>query len=350
MTKIVRTDCELECPIIDAALRETGADLVLLPDGTSEDDLTQTVRDADLLLMCYTPITARVIGEARSLKGIVKYGVGIDAIDIEAAKARRIPVVNIPEYAERTVAEGAFALMIALARKLMPIDRVMRSQGWLWPTDAWRGSDICGKTVGLVGAGRIGRAMARMAGAGFGARILGYDPHVPDEVMHEAGIEPFADLAAMMAKSDFVSVHCVLNSETLHLVGRAEIAAMKPSAFLINVSRGALVDEAALLEALQERRIAGAGLDVYSREPLARTGHPLSRLFDMDNVIALPHLTFFTNEAMERLERETLERCFEILQGRDVLVKSHDPRLRGQTHGVVFGSEPDQRESKGKTD
>ncbi len=232
--------------------------------------------------------------------------------------------------------------MIALAKKLVPIDRAMQSQGWLYPTAVWRGSDIAGKTVGLVGAGRIGRAMARMAGAGFGARMIGYDPHVPNNVMREAGIEPFADLAAMMAESDFVSVHCVLNNETLHLVGRAEIAAMKPSAFLINVSRGAIVDEAAMFDALQERRIAGAGLDVYSREPLSRTGHSLSPLFDMGNVILLPHLTFFTNEAMERLERETLERCFEILDGHDVLVKSYDPRLRAQSHGVVFNSENNQ--------
>ncbi len=130
-----------------------------------------------------------------------------------------------------------------------------------------------------------------------------------------------------------------------HLVGHAEIAAMKPSAFLINVSRGAIVDETAVLKALQERRIAGVGLDVYSREPLSRAGHPLSPLFDMDNVILLPHLTFFTNEAMERLERETLERCFEILNGREVRVKSHDTRLRGQTHGVFFGPEQNQRVS-----
>ncbi len=340
MTKIVRTDSELECPIIDAALRETGADLVLLPDGVSEDDLADAVRDADLLLMCYTPVTARVIAGARALRGIVKYGVGIDAIDIEAAMARRIPVVNIPEYAERTVAEGAFCLMIALARKLIPLDRAMQAQGWLWPTAAWRGSDISGKTVGLVGAGRIGRAMARMAGAGFGARVIGYSPHTPDNVMREAGIEPFADLATMISESDFVSVHCVLNNETLHLIGRAEIAAMKPSAFLINVSRGAIVDEVTLLEVLREGRIAGAGLDVYSREPLSLAGHPLSDLFEMENVILLPHLTFFTNEAMERLERETLERCFEVLQGRKVLVKSHDPRLRAQAHGVTFSPDP----------
>ena len=128
--KIVRTDRELETPHVDATLRERGHELVLLPDGIAEDALIEEVRDADLLLMCYTPITARVIAVADRLKGIVKYGVGIDAIDIPAARARGIAVVNIPEYAEETVAEGAFALMIALAKKLVPLQREMQRQGW----------------------------------------------------------------------------------------------------------------------------------------------------------------------------------------------------------------------------
>jgi len=114
------------------------------------------------------------------------------------------------------------------------------------------------------------------------------------------------------------------------------LAAMKPSAFLINVSRGAIVDEAALLRTLQERRIAGVALDVYSQEPLAKAGHPLSALYTMDNAIVFPHLTFFTREAMQRLEEETLERCFEILEGRPAQVKSRDPRLRAQQRGVRF--------------
>lgn len=337
MARIVRTDAELECPIIDSELREAGHDLVLLPDGVSEDDLIRAVGHADLLLMCYTPVTARVIEAAGRLKAIVKYGVGIDAIDIAAASTHGVPVVNIPEYAEQTVAEGAFALMIALAKKLIPLDRAMHEAGWVWPSAPWRASDIAGKTVGLVGCGRIGRSMARMAGAGFGARVIGYDPYAGDDAMKAAGIEPVAGLGELMARSDFVTVHCVLNDQTRHLVGRAEIAAMKPTAFLVNVSRGALVDEPALLEALKAGRIAGAGLDVFSREPLSLQGHPLSELFGMDNVILSPHLTFFTNEAMERLERETLERCFEALEGRPVLVKSHDPRLRAQTRGVRFG-------------
>jgi D-3-phosphoglycerate dehydrogenase len=326
--KIIRTDLELETPHVDATLRKAGHDLVLLPDGVAEDDLIEAVRDADLLLMCYTPITARVIAAADRMKGIVKYGVGIDAIDIPAAKSRGIAVVNIPEYAEETVAEGAFALMIALAKKLVPLQREMQEQGWAWPTQRWLGADIAEKTVGLVGLGKIGRSMARMAGAGFRANVLAYDPNVSAEDMRAADVEKCDDLDGMLARCDFVSVHCVLNANTHHLIGPAEIAAMKPTAFLINVSRGAIVNEAALLDALERGAIAGAGLDVFSQEPLARTGHPMSRLYQMENVLLSPHLTFYTAEAMRRLEVETLERCFEILEGREVLVKSQDPRLR----------------------
>jgi D-3-phosphoglycerate dehydrogenase len=217
----------------------------------------------------------------------------------------------------------------------------MHSKGWLWPTAEWRGGDIAGKTVGLVGAGRIARAMAQMAGAGFGARVIGYSPHTPIREMRDAGIEPVQDLRRLMAESDFVSVHCVLNEETRHLIGAAEFAAMKPTAFLINTARGAVVDETALMDALRRKQIAGAGLDVFGNEPLSLDGHPLSPLFDMDNVILLPHLTFFTDEAMDRLQRETLERCFEALDERPVTVNSLDPRLRGQSHGVTFGPEPE---------
>ena len=286
--------------------------------------------------MCYTPITARVIAGARHLRGIVKYGVGIDAIDIEAARQRRVPVVNIPEYAEETVAEGAFALMIALARKLGPLHREMQAAGWAWPVNQWLGHDLAGKTLGLIGVGRIGRSLARMAGAGFRMRVLGFDPFVDRESMRRAGVEKCDQLTDLLSSSDFVSLHSVLNADTRHLIGRAELAAMKPSATLINVSRGALVDEDALVEALVSGRLAGAGLDVFSQEPLATIGHPLSRLFGLPNVLLTPHLTFYTHEAMERLEDETLARCDELLEGRPVLVKSHDPRLRSQTHGVVL--------------
>jgi D-3-phosphoglycerate dehydrogenase / 2-oxoglutarate reductase len=308
-------------PAVDAALRAAGHDLVLVPEN---QDLLPVVKDIELLLMCYTPVTAEVIGAAKKLKGIVKYGVGIDAIDIAAARRRGIPVVNIPEYAEETVAEGAFALMMALAKKLRPLMREMDAQGWAWPTSRWMGIDLAGKTVGVVGMGRIGKAFARMA-AGFRMRVLSSDAHNSRE-----------DLHALLRECDFVSLHCTLNDTTRGLIGEAELRAMKPTAFLVNSSRGAIVDEAALLRALQEKRIGGAGLDVYSLEPLNKESHFLKALYGMDNVILSPHLTFYTQEAMARLEKETLERCFEVLEDRPVTVKSRDPRLRAQERGVRF--------------
>jgi D-3-phosphoglycerate dehydrogenase len=334
--KAVRTDAELECPGIDAGLRARGVELVTLPDGIPEAELCRAVADADLLLMCYTPVTVTVIEAAPRLKGIVKYGVGIDAIDIAAAMARGIPVVNVPEYAEETVAEGAFALMIALAKRLPEISGAMERDGWAWPEQRWLGRDIAGSTVGLVGCGKIGRSMARMAGQGFRARVLAYDPNADPAALAALGIEKADDLKAMLAACDFVSIHCVLNEKTRGLIGRAELACLKPSAVLVNVSRGAIVDEAALVEAVVAERIGGVGLDVYSREPLKKSGHPMSPLFGRDNVILFPHLTFFTHEAMRRLEEDTLARCFEILDGRPVTVRSRDPRLRAQTSGVVF--------------
>jgi D-3-phosphoglycerate dehydrogenase / 2-oxoglutarate reductase len=321
VARIVRTDRELELPNVDAALRAAGHELVLL---SESQGLLAAAKAADLILMCYTPVTAEVVDAAPRLKGIVKYGVGIDAIDIAAARRRGIPVVNVPEYAEETVAEGAFALLLALAKKLKPLQRAMDADSWVWPTQRWLGVDLAGKTLCVVGMGKIGSAFARMA-QGFRMRVLPCESH-----------NSVAELHAMLCESDFVSIHCVLDETTRGLIGEAELRAMKPSAYLINVSRGAIVDEMALLRALQEKRIAGAGLDVYSVEPLKKSSHPLSALFGMDNVIVSPHLTFYTQEAMVRLEKETLERCFEVLEGRPVTVKSRDPRLRDQERGVRF--------------
>ncbi|TGV63043.1 C-terminal binding protein, partial [Mesorhizobium sp. M00.F.Ca.ET.149.01.1.1] len=154
--------------------------------GIPEAELMAAVADADLILMCYTPITARVIEAAQHLKGIVKYGVGIDAIDIKAAMRRGIPVVNVPEYAEETVAEGAFALTIGLVKRLPAITAAVARDGWVWPEQRWLGRDISGSTLGLVGCGKIGRSMARMAGQGFRARVLGFDPGVDAATMHAA--------------------------------------------------------------------------------------------------------------------------------------------------------------------
>lgn len=331
--KIVRTDREIEMPAVDDALRAAGARLVLLPDATPEEALAAEVADADLLLMCYAPVTRRVIESARRLKAIVKYGVGIDAIDIDAAREHAIPVVNVPDYAAQTVAEGAFALLLGLAKRFKPIHGAMQASGWIWPEPRWIASDLAGKTIGLVGLGRIGRSMARMAG-GFGMRVLGCDPHLP--IWPHRLAERCDDLDAMLGECDAVSLHCVLNASTRHLIGAGQLARLKPSAWLVNVSRGELVDELALLDALRAGRLAGVALDVYGREPLAREGHPLSALYALDNVLLWPHLTFYTREAMQRLEADTLARCFEALRGEPLTVRSHDPRLRAQAAGVRF--------------
>jgi D-3-phosphoglycerate dehydrogenase len=209
----------------------------------------------------------------------------------------------------------------------------MRSEGWAWPTARWLASDIAGKTLGIVGCGRIGASMARMAGAGFRARVIGFDPGKSPAELRSIGVEPFDDLHSLLAASDFVSLHVALSEQTRHLIGAAELAAMKPTAILINSARGALIDELALLRALKEGRIAGAGLDVFSQEPLNQTSHPLRELYAMENVILSPHLTFYTAEAMARLEAETLERCREILEGRPVTIRSTDPRLQGGPAG-----------------
>lgn len=326
--KIVRTDRELEMTRVDEQLRALGADVVLLPDGTPEDVLVRELADADLLLMCYARITRRAIESAPRLRAIVKYGVGIDAIDIAAARERGVPVVNVPTYAEETVAEGAFALLMALAKRFKPIQHAMDRDGWAWPEPRWLASDLAGKTLGLVGVGRIGRSMARMAGA-FRMQVLGYDPHAAD-----MPVQRCHDIGAMLERCDAVSIHCVLNDETRHLIGAPELARMRPGAWLVNVSRGEIIDEAALLSALQAGRLGGVGLDVYGREPLAPAGHPLSALYAMDRVVLWPHLTFYTREAMQRLEDDTLARCLEALEGRPLTVVSQDPRLRAQTRGV----------------
>jgi D-3-phosphoglycerate dehydrogenase len=332
--KVVRTDRELELPRVDAALRDAGGELVLLPDGTPAAELRRALADADLLLMCYARIDAATIAAAPRLRAIVKYGVGIDAIDLDAARARGLPVVNVPAYAEQTVAEGAFALLLALVKRFKPIQQAMQRDGWIWPEPRWLAHDLAGRTLGLIGCGRIGRRVARMAAA-FGMAVRVHDPFLAEADL-PAGAERWAELDAMLPGCDAVSVHCVLDATTRHLLDAGRLARLRPGAVLVNVSRGEIVDEAALLQALQAGHLGGAALDVYGREPLSRRGHPLSALYEMDNVLLWPHLTFFTHEAMRRLEDETLARCFEALRGQPLTVASRDPRLRAQTRGVRF--------------
>jgi D-3-phosphoglycerate dehydrogenase len=242
----------------------------------------------------------------------VKYGVGVDNIDLQAARERGIPVANCPDYGSGTVADHAFALMIALARRLPPLDTQFRHHGWYWPETQWCGVDLEGKTLGIIGLGRIGRKMARRA-AGFDMRLIVNDPYVdPADAEREGHRARFVELDELLATSDFVSVHCVLTPETRQLLGERELRLMKPSAYLIDVSRGAIIDESALVRGLQEGWLAGAGLDVFQSEPLARD-HPL---LSMPNVVVTPHLAWFTHEAAARQSRQAADAVLDLIAGR----------------------------------
>lgn len=333
--RVVRADAPHRMPLTDAALRHWGAQLVQVADGCSEADLIAAVAQADLLLVCYARVTEAVIAAAPRLKAIVKYGVGVDSIDIGAAMASGVPVVNVPDYAEDTVAEGAFALLMALFKRFKAVQRQMDGDGWIWPEPRWLASELRGKTLGLLGLGRIGRKVARMAHA-FDMCVLAHDPHVSPASWPATGVRRCDTLPELLAHCDALSIHCVLNQETRHLIGPNQLRLMRPGAYLVNVARGDIVDELALLEALRSGHLGGAGLDVYGQEPLRPHGHPLSALYAMDQVILSPHLSFYTREAMDRLERDTLARCAEALSGQALTVHSNDPRLRAQTHGVRF--------------
>lgn len=281
---------------------------------TAPDDQVETlvrlVPEADILFTCYAPITAEVIAAGRRLRGVVKYGVGVDSIDLEAAADHGIPVVHCPEYGTETVADHAFALLISLARKIPAIDQRMQVEGWLWPEPEFCGVDLSGKTLGIVGYGRIGKAMARRAG-GFGMRCLVSDPYVPQDDEIAAKLA-FAPLERVLQEADFLSLHCVLTDETRGIIDTRALRQMKDSAIVINVSRGALIDQLALVDALDSGQIAAAGLDVFPSEPLELT-HPLVQ---SDNALLTPHLAFYTREAYERLEHQCFTAVQALLAGR----------------------------------
>ncbi len=295
---------------------------VVTTDNDAEETLVQETGDADLLIVCYAPVTRKVLQAATELKAVLKWGVGVDNIDLAAATERRIPVVHCPNYGSDTVADHAFALMITLARKVIDLDRTMRDKAWMWPAPANTAVDLSKKTIGLVGFGRIGKAMARRC-AGFGMDIVAYDPYVSTQ---EFGGVKFVGLEQLLRRSDFVSIHCILTPETAGLIGEKELALMKPSTFLINVSRGGIVDEAALVKSLETRQIAGAGLDVFVHEPTAQH-NPLLR---MDNTIVTPHFAYNTIEANDRLDREALQKAKNILNGK-ALADVRNPEALGSS-------------------
>ncbi|MEZ0397233.1 MAG: D-glycerate dehydrogenase [Anaerolineales bacterium] len=271
----------------------------------SRQALLAGVRGVDGLLCLLTDrIDAEVLDAAGpQLKVISNHAVGVDNIDLAAATARRIPVGNTPGILTDATADMAFALLLAAGRRIVEGSREVRSGGWkTWGPSYLLGADFAGATLGIVGFGRIGRAVARRA-AGFGMRILYYDPA---PAAPEPGLEAApADLDTLLRESDFVSIHTPLNEQTRHLVNADFLSKMKPTAVLVNTSRGPVVDQQALYQALKARRIFAAGLDVTDPEPL-----PLdSPLLELDNLVIVPHIasaTWRTRSQMARMAAENL--------------------------------------------
>ncbi len=263
-----------------------------------------------LLCTLTNRIDLEVLERAPGLKIIANNGVGFDHIDIEAATGRAIPVTNTPGVLTDSTADLTFALILATARRLIEGDRMTRSGKFqFWAPFHFLGQDVSGKTLGIVGFGRIGKAVARRA-AGFDMKVIYYSRSRLKKDEEERSGVLFASLDELLKASDFVSLHVPLRAETHHLIGERELAMMKNSACLINTARGPMVDETALVEALKQRRIRAAGLDVYENEPVLAPG-----LAELDNVVLLPHAGSATLETRTRMAVMAAENLLAGLRG-----------------------------------
>ena len=285
-------------------LTRAGVRFVVVPART-EAEYLERCGEAAALLVQYGAVTRRVLEGLPRLRVVVRYGVGVDGIDLAAATDQGVLVVNVPDYGTDEVANHAVALLLALARKLARLDRQTRSGGW----DVFRVGPVArlaGQTVGIVGCGRIGSAVARKLG-GFDLRLLGCDPYVDT---FPPGVQPVV-FQRLLGESDYVTIHCPLTAETQHLFDAESLEWMRPTAALINTARGGIVDTAALVAALQEGLLAGAGLDVLEQEPL----DPASPLLRMEQVIVTPHSAWYSEEGRSDLKRRAAEEAVRVLQG-----------------------------------
>ena len=293
------------------ALDPIGAEIVIV----SYDNAQQfgaALVDMDAVMMgTGFRFTPEVIAGLNRCKAIVSGGVGFDRVDVDAATAAGIPVVNIPDVWVHEVADHAMLLLLASIRKLRHSNQVMVQGGW---TEVYNGlapvPRIQGKTLGLIAFGTIGRLMARRAQA-FGLRVIAYDPFVGPEVMAEHGVES-RRLDDLLRESDFVSVHAPHNPGTHHLMSDAQFALMKPTAIFLNTGRGPIVDEGALIRTLQAGKLAAAALDVLEQEPTPKD-NPLR---GMPNVILTPHVAYYSDEAYVESRRRVGQEVAAILSGR----------------------------------
>jgi lactate dehydrogenase-like 2-hydroxyacid dehydrogenase len=268
--------------------------------------LQDALRTADALLCTVTDrLTADVLAaEPLRARLLANFGVGFNHIDTDAAKARGVAVSNTPDVLTEATADIAMTLLLMVSRRAGEGERHVRCGAWTgWRPTHMLGTQVSGKTLGLVGMGRIARAVAKRAHHGFGMRVIFHDPYPPSPGEVAAlGAEPRETLEQVLEESDFVSLHCPASPETRHLMNRERLARMRRSAFLINTARGDIVDEAALVEALADGTIAGAGLDVYEREP-----EIIPELLTMENVVLFPHLGSATHETRIAMGRRAVE-------------------------------------------
>jgi D-3-phosphoglycerate dehydrogenase len=286
-------------------LAPLGAEVVVRPCDRDPARVLAAVQDADGVLVRESPVSRAAIDAAPHLRAIVRYGIGVDNVDLDAARERRIRVANVPDYGSEEVSDQAMALLLGVVRRVAARDRAVRNGGWNLAR-AERMYRIAGRSLGLIGYGRIARALERkMRGMGV-ARVLVADP----AITQAPGVE-VVDVDALCREADYVSMHAPLMASTRHLLDARRIALLKRSAIVVNTARGALIDEAALVEALVARRIAGAGLDVYEFEP-PRRDHPL---FALDNVVLSDHTGWYSEESVEELQTKAAEEMARILRG-----------------------------------
>lgn len=303
---VTATNFSQTCPDSKRLLAEAGFEVAENPHQRpmSEAELTEAVHDVSAVLAGVDAWDEKVFRLAPKLRIISRFGVGVDNVDIPAATRFGIVVANCPGANANAVADLALGLMLSLTRQIPRLDRSTRKGLW----ERAVGVELWGKTLGLVGLGHIGKLVALRA-KGFAMTVLAYDVYRDEEFATAHGLE-WVELPELLRRSDFVSLHAPVTPETRHLINREALALMQPHAYLINTARGALVDESALLEALETGRIAGAGLDVYEVEPAAQ-----NQLFAVDNVVLTPHTGAETREAIQNISLAAADNVIRVFKG-----------------------------------
>ena len=275
---------------------------------TTDTEAEELTAGADAVIVTLQPLRAeRIARIAPSVRVIGRAGVGLDTIDLEAANHRRLAVVHEPSYATAEVANHAAALTLGIARRILPAARMME-EGWGSATDLPTVPDLSTKTIGVIGFGAIGRAYAERMRPFFGA-VQAYDPQVPAEAITEWGAIAAPSLDALLATSDFVSLHIPLLPQTRGIIGAAQLASMRPGSMIVNVSRGGLIDEGALADALASGHLGGAGIDVFEQEPLPAE----SALRGAPNLLMTPHIAWLSADAADRMAGWTVDDVLAVL-------------------------------------